>query len=838
MSGRSLLAAVAIALTLTGGAARADILSDTWIRGASSVAVNGDATALFINPAGLGINRGSDSYLSLSMSGDDVLSFSTAAKMGPVGLGYSRQYLWEAPDDPGGGLAPGDRAVDTYYASLAIGDPRSFSIGVGYRWFRAQFGDREKSGTWDAGAIYRPTRYLSIGGAVRNLSEPDDLSPADSTGCDCSTTTTYVAGVALRPAGNRYTLMADAAWDRKQDVSDAVYTAGVEAELTDGLVLRGSVQSTPNGDDREQEFSAGLWFNTAYFGLGAAYRSMDEAQDPILSYGLSTSEERRRTSFRSDDEIAEIKVSGPLSDFQPGWSLFGEPRNSAQCVIRDLRKAAEDGSVGCILLNIKPLGSAFLGGPSALVQEIRDEVVRVRREHGIKVFAYLEYGGGTPEYFLATAADRIMVHPVTGIEGIGNYVTVNRFTGTTEKIGIEWDYISAGEYKSTFHSLGAGPLTDEQREEVQSLTDEIYGHTIDAIVEGRGLSRARVEELCDGRIFIPRDAIDAGLIDAEGTYDDAKAAAAELAGRDVPDDPEDVATVDVSGWSYEEYDWGPEPTIAVVGAYGGIHEGEGGTDPLRGGQSIGSETLVRALRSARKNPEVKAVVLRVDSGGGSGLASDIIWNETVKLAEEKPLVVSMANMAASGGYYIAIEGEKIFVDPLTVTGSIGVVAMMPVFAELFDKVDATHETFRSAEHADQFSPMRKLTEEEREMAREVIGWFYDDFIEKASEARGMEEARLRELAEGKIYMGSQATDVGLVDELGGLSDAIDYACEKVGVARKDARIVYYREGRSFMDELLGQAAAKLRLWRLLDFGNSDMRDLTTLEAFSDNILTR
>ncbi|MBN2566144.1 MAG: signal peptide peptidase SppA [Candidatus Eisenbacteria bacterium] len=839
MRGRTALRLVALVAIATAGlacpacTARADILYDPWIRGSSSVAVNDDATALLVNPAGLGINDDSNSYLSLSVSGDDVLGFTTLAKKGPLGLGYYKQHLWESPEDAD--QFPGDKTVDVYYLGFALGEPRSFSVGFDYRWFRPQFGDKDrKSGTWDVGAMYRPTAYLSLGAAARNLSEPREFSVADSGECACATKTTYVAGVAVRPLGSRVTFMVDAAVERGQE---PVYTAGLEAELTDGVVARGSVQSFSDGDGRDHEFSAGLWFLTTHVGLGASYRGMDAAQNPVMSYGIATSEERWRSTLRSVNRVAEVEIAGPLSDFRPGWSLLGEPRNSAQAVIRDLRKAAEDGSVSCVLLNIKPLGSPFLGGPSALVQEIRDEIVRVKRERGMKVLAFLEYGGGTQEYFLATAADKIMIHPVTGIEGIGNYVTVNRFTGATEKIGIEWDYLSAGKYKSTFHSLGAGPLTDDQRKEVQSLTDEIYRHTIDAVVEGRGLSRARAEELCDGRMFIPEKAMEAGLIDDIGTYDDAKAAALEMIGRDVPDDPEQIATVNVSDWVYRDYNWGSQPTIAVVGAYGEIHEGRGGTDPLRGGQSIGSETLVKALRSARMNPAVKAVVLRVDSGGGSGLASDLIWYETVKVAKEKPLIVSMGDVAASGGYYIAIEGEKIFVEPLTITGSIGVVAMMPVFAELFNKVDATYETFRSAEHADQFSPMRKLTDDEREMATEVIEWFYNEFTEKAAVARGMSVDRLRDLAEGKVYMGSQAADVGLVDEFGGLSAAIDYACEKVGVERKDARIVYYREGRSFFDEILGNAAAKLRLWRLFDLGNSGMRDLTTLEAFGEGVVS-
>ncbi len=823
----ALCAAVAI-VVLAALPAGADAFTDTWLRGASSVAVDDDATALFINPAGLGMYEDSGSYMSMSMVGKDVLGVSLAGKMGPFGLGYSRQHMWTSGDDPEAGLRRSNDAVDVYYAGLALGDGQSFSVGFDYRWFRPQFGERKKTGTWDLGAMYRPASFLSVGAAVRNLSEPDVLG-ADGFGLK----TTYVAGVAVRPLGDKLTLMVDASFERDQDLADAVYTAGVKAEVADGMVLRGSLQSCPDGDDRAQEFSAGLWFNLGRAGVGGAYRSLESADDDILSFGFTSSSKRQRTQFQASGKVAEIKVAGPLSDFRPGWSLLGKPKKSAQAIIRDIRKAGRDESVDCILLNIKPLGGTFLGGPSALVQEIRDEIVRVRSEHGIAVVAFLEYGGDTQEYFLASACDRIMVHPSTGIAGLGNYVTVNRYTGTTEKLGIEWDYISAGKYKSTFHSLGGPPLTDVQRAEVQELEDVIYDELIAAVMEGRGLSRSAAESVCDGRIFIPDKAVDAGLIDDIGEYEDAKAVALGLAGGDVPEEREDIKTVNVATWHDKEYHWGKKPVIAVVGAYGGIQEGRGGTDPLRGGQSIGSETLVKALRAARKNPDVDAVVLRVDSGGGSGLASDIIWYETVKVAKEKPLIVSMGDVAASGGYYIAIAGEKIFVEPLTITGSIGVVGMMPVIAELYEKIDATHETFKRGEHADQFSPMRKLTDEEREMAEEVITWFYDDFVEKAAEARGMSTDELHELAQGRVYMGSQALENGLVDERGGLSAAIDYACERVGVEREDASVVYYRESRSFMDDFLGGAAAKLGLWKLLDFGDSDMRDLVRMEAITE-----
>ncbi len=824
-----------LVLALVSGGAWADVFSDAWIRGASSVAVNDDATALFVNPAGLGMYPEQNTYFSLSTIGDDVSGASLALRSGALGFGFTRQYLWESAGAGDSGVSVGDDAVDTYILALGFGEFRKWSVGFDYRWLRARFGDEEKSGTWDAGFMVRPTDYLSIGGAVRNISEPGFLTDPDSSSREDheGSRMTYTAGLAIRPLGDRLTLMVDASLPREEDTENAVWTGGLEAEVMNGLVLRGSVQSYPVGDDREQETSFGLWLNTTHLGVGASMRSSEVASDDIMTYGLFTSEERLRTAVKSQGGVAEIGIAGPLSDMRPGWSLFGKPRKSAQATIREIRRAAKESSIDVILIRIRGLGRPFLGGPSALVQEIRDEVVRAREVHGKKVLAYLEHGAGTQEYFLATAADEIVMNQASGIDGVGNYVTVMRYTESTGKLGIEWDYMSAGKYKSTFHSIGADELTDEQREEVQSLIDGNYEEITSAIAEGRGISRAAAEKLADGRLYMPPQALEAGLVDRIGFFEDAKAAALELADRDVPDEPEDIPTTSVSGWRDKAYDWNYGPRIAIIGAYGSIDVGEGGRDPVWGGESIGSDTLVEALRRARKDPRVKAVVLRVDSGGGSGLASEIIWHETVKVAEEKPFIVSMADIAGSGGYFISMVAEKIFVEPLTITGSIGVVGMKPVLAELYDKIGATHETFKRGEHSDQWAATRHMTEEELGMARDAIDWFYEDFVHKVADGRGMSFERAMELAEGRVYTGTQAIEVGLADEFGGLSQAIDYACEAIGVEREDATIVHYREGASWVDDFLSKATSRLGLYRLLDIGEGGTEELLQLRTATE-----
>lgn len=814
---RSLL--VVLLVVLLSVTASGTSLSDSWLRGASSVALNDDATAIFVNPAGLGMYEESGYYSSYTVAGEQFSDYKLAMKGPGVGFGYSRSQMWETTDGGDGSIfLPGDDALDTFIVGMALGEFRKLTVGFDYRWFRPNFGDAPKTGTWDVGIMYRPVDFLSFGGTVTNLSEPMIFG-------EIAAPITHTAGLAVRPIGNRLTLMADASVANEQDLEDAVYTGGLEAEIMDGITLRGSVQSFTSGDDREQETSFGLWFNGAHFGAGASTRSHRDASESIYTVEMGSSDERLRSILKPGEQVAEIEISGPLNDFGSRWSLFGKPHEGAQWAIRDIRRAAEDSSVECVLLNIRPLGSGFMGGPSALVQEIRDAIVAAAEKHGTRFVAFLEYGAGTTEYYLASAADVIVMPRIAAIEGLGQYVNIMRYTGTTEKLGIEWDYITAGKYKSTFHSIGAGPLTDVQREEVQSMIDDDFRETVSAMADGRDMTYDEMEARADGRPYTPPDALDEGLVDVLGFYSDAKAAALELAGGDVPDEPEAISTVDVSDWTKKAYDWNYGPKIVVIGAYGGIDVGKSANDPLRGGESIGSETLVKQLRRARNDDSVEAVVFRVDSGGGSALASDIIWTETKKLAEKKPLIVSMGDVAGSGGYYIACAAERIFADPLTITGSIGVVMAKPSLAGLYEKIDATHETFKSSEYADVFSSTRRLTDEEVEVANEHIQWIYDEFLDRIVEGRGIDKEELRKIAEGRVYTGNQALELDLIDELGGLSDAVAYACESIGTTPEDARLVLYRTRKDFMDQIMEGVSVKLGLWRLLDLGGDSLSDM-------------
>ena len=295
---------VAAAILLCATVSGAQFVEDTWVRAGASVAYSDDASAVFVNPAGLGMYAQSNTWTTATMVGDDIARIGGATKAGGLGFGYRRDYLWREADD---GLRPGDDAVDTGVVGLGFGESRVWSIGFDYRWMKANFGDRKSVGTWDVGFMMRPTQWLSVGAAARNLSEPDYVFLEDEARETCCSRTTYTAGIALRPAGDRLTFTVDGSVPRDEELDQTVLAAGMEAVILDGVTLRGAVTVYPDEMDRENEESFGVWFDMTSFGTGVSYRSYEGAAEDLLTVHLTTSKERQRSIFRNGNGIAESR---------------------------------------------------------------------------------------------------------------------------------------------------------------------------------------------------------------------------------------------------------------------------------------------------------------------------------------------------------------------------------------------------------------------------------------------------------------------------------------------------------------------------------------------------
>jgi protease-4 len=729
-----------------------------------SVATTDDALVMFGNPAGLAAGRLPNAGLFYTDGENSAARLGIAMVTPALGLAYGH---WS-------------EAFERRLVSSAVSAPvgGSVSLGARGRWLKVAPGSYF---ALDLGLLYRPVRFVSIGAVVNNVNRP---------GIDALTfERDYRLGLGLRPMTDRLTLFGEWSVEENEDIDESRYRFGVEAEPVDGIVFKGSL-------DRDLTFKAGVLLNFTNAGMG--YTATVDTGNGLVenSFQVSSSSERNRSFMTAAGEIAEIRISGRIEDSPPGFSLLGGSAASLEKVTSQLRKAREDRAVVGLLLNIK----TFEAG-SGTVFEIRREVELVR-ESGKKVVAYLEQGGMDLALYLASAADRVVVCPSSEVIVKGPHAEVMMLKGLLDKLGVEADVIRAGEYKSAVEPLTREELSPEAREQLQELVDGMFDEVTAGIFRARNIPPQEMTRILDRGISRPDQAKEVGIVDEVGYYDDAKLAMAKLVKKKVYD-PDRVKTVSLCDRVYRQYSWVSPPKVAVLLASGSIVTGESRTDFLYGSQYMGSETMVRHLKHLKADRSIKAVVLRIDSPGGDGLASDLIWREVNKFKESgKPIVVSMSDVAASGGYFIACCADRIFADPTTITGSIGVFGGKAVLAGTYEKLGINPEIIKSTEHSDAFSPARKFTDDERRVFKEHIDYYYEDFVSKVAEGRNLAKEDVFKLAEGRVYTGTRALELGLIDEIGTLEDAIEEAAKRAGV-REKPRVVYIRRDTGFLGRMSG-----------------------------------
>ena len=454
----------------------------------------------------------------------------------------------------------------------------------------------------------------------------------------------------------------------------------------------------------------------------------------------------------------------------------------------------------------------------------------VYRASGKPIVAFLEYGG-TQEYYLASAADKVFLMPGSPLDlvGVASYEMFIR--GALDKIDAVPDMLHAGDFKTASNLYTETGFTPEHREMAESLNRDLYEQIIDGIADGRQLGKSDVRRLVDEGPFLPADALEAGLVDGLVYADELK--------RQDPFDEvnwSEMADRDYRQISLESVGLNRGRRIALVYAVGTITSGAGGVD-LLGGEVLGSDTLVRAIRAARADDSVRAIVLRIDSPGGSAVASDVIWREVTLATDDKPVIASMSDLGASGGYYIAMGADTIVAQPATLTGSIGVVAGKIATGGTYEKVGITVEPVSNGRFAGIYSPVTPFSDDERAKMQEHIDAIYEQFLTKAAAGRGTTRDAIHEVAQGRVWTGRQAMARGLVDELGGLGRAIALAKEQVGIdADTEVELVVYPRPKSLFELLsegftvaqvtarlgwfplpparaLGAATAPLRLFR-------------------------
>ena len=485
-----------------------------------------------------------------------------------------------------------------------------------------------------------------------------------------------------------------------------------------------------------------------------------------------------------------LRPSGDLPEVLPEVVFGGGEELTVRAYVELIRKAKADKRIAGILLKPGSLDSPFW----AKVQELREALVDFKSS-GKYVHALLEYGGDR-EYYLATAADHLYLLPTATLDltGVASYELFLR--GTFDWIGTYPDFLHVGDYKTAINTYLEKTYTPAHREMSESLTRDQYDQLVAAIAEGRRKNENDVRALIDRGPFQPDDALTAGLVD-DLAYED------EL--DDLDDDLSDdhvVEAVDYASVAWSTAGVSRRSSIAVINAAGVINSGHSGYDAING-PVVGSDTIVEAIREARANRSVKAIVLRVDSPGGSSVASDVIWRELqISKSSSRPLIVSMSDLAASGGYYISLAGDVIVAQPGTLTGSIGVYTGKFVTGGSLDKLGANIEATSKGKHAEMYSPDRRFTPEERQKVQASMQAVYDEFIERAAEARHTTPEKIDEVAQGRVWTGQQARAIGLVDQLGGLYKAIEVAKQRARIpADEEVNLIVYPRRRSVWEVL-------------------------------------
>jgi len=515
------------------------------------------------------------------------------------------------------------------------------------------------------------------------------------------------------------------------------------------------------------------------------------------------------------ETIVERTPENPFENIQIE-GLGGSNGLELSDFIMALDAAAKDSNIKGILIR-----GAYFSGGMATMQTVRDHIVQFKDSSNKFVIAYEEaYTQGA--YYVASASDEVYMFQEGALDFRGLRTEIAFLKGTMDKLGIDATIIKGpyNIYKSAVEPFYRENMSEPNKLQIQRIIDNVWGEMLSDIGASRGISVDEFNRIADEMaIKKPEDAKSLGLIDDLVYYDQIQS---NLRGKLGIEEDDDIEAISIAKYSKvarrnikknDDKSWELKDEVAVIYAVGGINSGEGDEE------NIGSETLAKAIREARLDVDVKAIVLRVNSPGGSALASDVIWRETVLAGEAKPFVVSFGDVAASGGYYISANADRIFAMPNTITGSIGAFGIIPNLRGFFnDKLGMTFDGVKTNKHADFGSLARDFDEAEISLLNGYLEQIYTEFVQKVADGRGTSYEMIDSIGRGRVWTGGDALENGLVDEIGGLEDAIAYAAEMAELSDYDILELPKKSDpfEKFMKDFGGSMKAQVVEWVLGD----------------------
>lgn len=481
--------------------------------------------------------------------------------------------------------------------------------------------------------------------------------------------------------------------------------------------------------------------------------------------------------------LAERSENNPFASFMGN----GNESLSLEDALLALRKAAKNKNIEGVYIEVGTFGAT-----PAMAQELRQALLEFKKS-GKWVLAYGD-SYNKMDYYLASVADSVLMNPEGSVCFNGLSSQIMFFKDVMDKLGVKMQVYKVGTYKSAVEPFICTEMSPANREQVTSFLFSIWTNVLKDVAVSRGLDASSLNALADSLTFVsePELSVKAGLVDKLCYMDEVKTILREKCGLD--DDDDDLVFTSVTDVAKsEELDDKVEEEVAVYYAYGEIvQKRASGASGMNQSAQIVGEEMIKDLQDLREDDDVKAVVIRVNSPGGSAYASEQIWREVCLLKEKKPVVISMGGMAASGGYYISCAADRIFAEPTTLTGSIGIFGMIPDYSELMcDKIGLKVDVVKTNEMSDFGVMGRPFNEAEGAQLQKMVNRGYDTFTKRVADGRGMSQDSVKLVAEGRVWTGEQGLKIGLVDELGNLDAAVEYAAKKADL--KKYRSVSYPE---------------------------------------------
>jgi len=622
----------------------------------------------------------------------------------------------------------------------------------------------------DLGVIIRPEKRLSLGGIWQSVNHKWGRPGI---------------GMGLRPIGPRLTIYGETY------INPVQYLLGFQTQPVRGIELNGRVQV-----DKNPSFSFGI--NAGLGNIGFGVTGCSSPSEVAGSFRISSKPQPALIPLPK--QYLKLKISEPIVEQKPGLSLTGMSKaTTGYALLNIIKKAADNDNIRGLLIKLENEAFDF-----SFAGELRAALIDFRSRNK-KVIVYAQ-SLGMVGYYISSAADWIVLNPMGDLIIPGFSIQSKFFKGILDKLNLKVSVNRHGKYKSAVEVFTQDSMSAENREQLMSLLEGLYKEFLGTVSVSRNLTNAELEEFINKGFFRAEFAKQNRLVDTL-LYEDQLDSLVKIyfPGLRLVDEKQFISQ------QISDKQWGQLPEIAVIYILGNIIPGESSTDFLTGEYRTGAKTICRVLKEAASKKQIKGIVIRINSPGGDAVASELIWREISKIRGKKPVVVSMGEMAASGGYFVACNADRIFAQPSTITGSIGVFSLKLITEGLYNKLGIRRQIIKKGEHADALTDYRELTPEEDSILQEQIDWFYQHFVHRVAQGRNMSSEQVDSIAQGRIWLGIDAKQIGLVDSLGGLMPAIEY-CRQMAKLGNDYQLVFYPKHRTGLGALI--KGTKL-LWEIL-----------------------